>query len=183
MTRSPLYPDEARMGEVFALLERRIEDRYGIPVVIRDVPDPFTGDLDGAEIFIDYQNNVEEALFILVHLFGHTVQWNLDEQAREIGGKVEANPTEERLAELERYEQEACRYSLQLLHDAGVHDLDAWLADFSRCDFAYLRHFYRTGEKRPFRSFWTTGTPLLAPLPIPHFAPTRWLSRSDGIVV
>lgn len=183
MKRSAHYPNDERMRQVFNLLERRIEDRWGVPVVIRDVPDPFTGDLDGAEIAVDHDLEVEDALFILVHLFGHTVQWNLDAAAREIGGAVEADPSDERLAALEAYECEACRYSLTLLHQAGIEDFDQWLADFSRCDFAYLRHFYKTGEKRPFRSFWTEGTPLLEPLAIPAFEPTRWLARSDGIVV
>ncbi|MDY7096231.1 MAG: hypothetical protein SX243_24920 [Acidobacteriota bacterium] len=183
MPKSDPYPSEDRMRQVFDLLERRVEERWGIPVVISDVPEPFTGDLDGAHIAIDYANDVEGALFILIHLFGHTVQWNLDPAAREMGSKVEEDPTEERLAELEAYERQACRYSLTLLHEAGVHDLDAWLADFSHCDFAYLRHFYATGEKRPFKSFWQAGQPLLEPLPIPNFQPTRWLARSEGIVV
>jgi type 1 glutamine amidotransferase len=81
------------------------------------------------------------------------------------------------------YEREACRYSLQLLHDAGIHDLDQWISDFAACDGAYLMHFYRTGEKRPFRSFWRDGTPLATPLAIPEFQPVRWLSRHQGTVV
>ncbi|MCB1054806.1 MAG: hypothetical protein KDD11_04750 [Acidobacteria bacterium] len=183
MTRPASYPDDERMRRVFNILERRIEERWGVPVLIRDVPDPFTGDLDGAEIAVDHDLEIEDALFILVHLFGHTVQWNLSAEARDIGGAVEANPSDERLAALEAYEREACRYSLTLLHEAGVHDFDQWLADFSHCDFAYLAHFYRTGEKRPFRSFWRNGTPILSPLPLPAFHPTRWVARSDGVVI
>ena len=61
--------------------------------------------------------------------------------------------------------------------------MDQWVADFAVCDFAYLRHFYKTGEKRSFRSFWKDGQPLLEPLPIPEFCPMRWLSRYQGIVV
>jgi len=37
----------------FDRLERHIEDRYGIPVVISDVLDPNTGDFDGASIKVD----------------------------------------------------------------------------------------------------------------------------------
>ena len=183
MNQPDLYPDEPRMLEVFNLLEREIEDRWGIPVVLSDVPHPFTGDLDGAEIAIDFENEIEDALFILIHLFGHTVQWNTDPAAREIDRAVEEDPSDQRLADLERYEVEACRYSLQLLHDAGVHDFDGWLADFSRCDFAYLRHFYKTGQKLPFRGFWKRGTPTMEPLAIPSFQPTKWKTRSEGIVV
>lgn len=176
-------PSEERFREVFDVLERHIETRYGVPVVIGDVADPFTGDLDGAEIRVDYDQSVEDALFIIAHLFGHTVQWNLTERARVIGSVVQANPSPELLDELEAYEREACGYSLTLFHDCGVFDLDQWLADFAACDFAYLRHFYATKDKAPFRSFWKDGTPLLEPRPIPPFHPTSWHSRWQGIVV
>lgn len=174
---------EARFREVFDCVERRLEERYGIPVVISDVPSPFTGDLDGAEIRIDYDVSYEEATFILVHLFGHTVQWNVSDEARTLGSRLYRNPTESELAALQAYETEACRYSLQLFREMGVHDLDQWLSDFAACDFAYLRHYYVTGERRPFRSFWKDGQPLLTPLPIPPFRPTRWISRWEGIVI
>lgn len=178
------YPSEARFREVFNQIEAYIERRYEIPVVIRDVTDPFTGDLDGARIEVDYDQSCEDALFIIAHLFGHTVQWNSDPRARVVGtAKVMPNPPEEFLAELSDYERTACRYTLQLFHDAGVHDLDQWTADFAACDSAYLMHFYRTGEKRPFRSFWQSGMPLIEPLPIPSFQPTRWVSRADGVVI
>jgi hypothetical protein len=104
-------------------------------------------------------------------------------RAREIGTAVAAAPSPALLEELEAYEREACRYSATLLHSAGIRDLDAWLADFAACDFAYLRHFYRTQQKLPFRSFWKGGQPLLEPLAIPPFHPTRWVSRWNGIVV
>lgn len=178
-----LYPGPERMREVFNLLEAHIERRWGIPVRVNDVPEPFTGDLDGAEIHIDHANEIEDALFILVHLFGHTVQWNTDPHAREHGTKAREEPSEERIAALHEYERECCEYSLQLLHECGVHDLDQWLADFASCDFDYLAHFYRTGEKRPFRSFWRSGRPLLEPRPIPDFTPTRWTGRWSGVVV
>jgi hypothetical protein len=93
------------------------------------------------------------------------------------------NPSEELLAELEQYEREACRYSIQLFHEAGVHDLDQWLSDFAACDFAYLRNFYLTGKKGRFDSFWKDDRPLLEPLAIPPFQPTRWISRWSGTVI
>jgi hypothetical protein len=178
-----MRPGDDRLREVFNTLEPYIERRYGVPVIINDVPDPFSGDLDGSEIHVDYDVDVENAVFIIAHLFGHTVQWNLSEYNRRIGYEVQQNPSEEKLAELEAYEREACRYSLQLFHDADVYDLDQWVADFAACDFAYLRHFYKTGEKRPFRRFWKDGQPLLEPLAIPEFYPTRWIARWQGIVV
>ncbi len=176
--------DPARLKEVFDKIERLVEDRWGIPVRINDVPNPFTGDLDGEQIHVDFDLEVEDALFILVHLFGHTVQWNVSDEARAIGMRRPGESwTDFQLAEASGYEQAAARYSLQLLHEAGVYDLDQWLSDFSACDIAYLMHFYRTGEKREVTSFWVDGTPVLAPVAIPDFQPTRWLSRFDGTVI
>ena len=172
-----------RFRAAFAIVERIIEDRYEIPIRVSDVPNPFTGDLDGAEIQVDYDEDIESALFIIVHLFGHTVQWNTSEEAREIGHRLYPNPSDEMVKRLYAYELEACRYSLQLFHDAGVRDLDGWLSDYSHCDFAYLLDQYRTGVKKPFKSFWKDDTPLLEPKPIPRFQPTRWIARADGIVV
>ena len=84
MTAHP-YPDSARCQAVFNQVEKLIESRYGIPVRVGDVYDPFTGDLDGEQIQIDHDIDAEEALFILVHLFGHTVQWSLSERGRTLG--------------------------------------------------------------------------------------------------
>ncbi len=172
------------MRAVFDLIENTVEKRWGIPVRIADVPSPFTGDLDGASIAIDHDNDIENALFILVHLFGHTVQWNTSLRARQIGTR---RPTETwtpaELCELAAYEIEACQLSLALLHSVGVTDLDQWLSDFAACDAAYLMHFYSTGEKRPFREFWKAHSNLLQPSEIPDFSPISWISRFDGIVV
>jgi hypothetical protein len=185
-----MYPHpelEPRFAKVFDLVQTHLENTYGIPVIITDVANPFTGDLDGAEIRVDYDLSAEESLFILIHLFGHTVQWNLSAAAREIGmdGVLGERPGEDKLAQLSlsAYEHEACAYSLQLLHRLGVDDLDQWLADFSACDLRYLMHFYRTGEKRPFFEFWQDDAPRVAPQPIPYFHPEKWVWRADGIVV
>ena len=172
----------ARFRDAFNLVERYIEKQYGLPVVITDVPDPFTGDLDASSILVDYDLDAEEALFILVHLFGHTVQWNVNPNDRALGLLEVRNPSAELLASLARYEVDAARYSLQLFHEAGVRDLDQWLADFAACDIAYLMHFYRTGEKRPFRSFWVDGARRLTPLAIPSFQPTKWVTRSGTVI-
>ncbi|MEZ4367507.1 MAG: hypothetical protein R2939_14710 [Kofleriaceae bacterium] len=180
---TPARPTDDRLREVYDLVCARIEDRWGIPVVIADVPTPFTGDLDGAEIKVDHDNDLENALFIVIHLFGHTVQWNVSPRAREIGLANRTDYAEHELAEVEAYERTACAYSLQLLHDCGVFDLDPWVSDFAACDAAYLMHFYRTGEKREFREFWRDGAPLVTPLPVPDFTPQKWLSRWNGIVL
>ena len=177
-------PGDDRLREVFNILEAHIENRYNVPVRIRDVPDPFSGDLDGSEIHVDYDEDIESAVFIIAHLFGHTVQWNVCEESREIGYTIKADPTEEWLEKLVKYETDACRYSLQLFHEAGVRDMDQWLCDYSACDLRYLLHFYRSGgERLPFKSFWEEGADKLEPLAIPEFQPSRWVTRFQGIVV
>jgi hypothetical protein len=178
-----MTPTPERLREVFDRIEPMIEQRWGIPVQITDVPHPFTGDLDGQLIQVDHDIPIDEAVFILVHLFGHTVQWNVSEAARAIGAVKRETWNEDELAQLMRYEEEACGYSLQLLHDAGINDLDQWISDFAACDQAYLLHFYKTGEKKPFRELWRDNARLIAPLPIPDFQPARWISRYDGTVV
>lgn len=176
-------PTDERLIEVFNNVEPYIEGRYGVRVVISDVVAPFTGDFDGAEIRVDHDVELADAVFIIVHLFGHTVQWCTSESARELASIPVVNPPEELLARLEVYEREACQYSIQLFHDAGVHDLDQWLSNFAACDLAYLKHFYVTGTKGDFMSFWRDGQELLSPLPIPEFHPTRWISRWEGVVI
>ena len=42
------YASEDRFREAFNTVEAYIERRYDLPVVISDVTDPYTGDLDGA---------------------------------------------------------------------------------------------------------------------------------------
>jgi hypothetical protein len=177
-----MKPDDDRFRRAFNHVERYVEHRYNLPVVITDVPEPFTGDLDGKSIFVDYDLDAEEALFILVHLFGHTVQWNVSPADRELGLLDVKNASDELLAALERYEVDAARYSLQLFHEAGVRDLDQWLANFAACDIAYLMHFYRTGEKKPFRAFWVEGAPVLSPLEIPSFQPSKWVTRGGTVI-
>lgn len=174
---------DQRLLDVFNTLERHIEDRYGIKVVVNDVADPFTGDLNGAEIHLEFDQEIEGAAFSLIHLFGHTVQWNTSERARVIADEAQRNPSVEILDELETYEREACCLSLQLLHEAGVHDLDQWVSDFAACDFRYLRHFYTTGEKVPFVSLWEFDQPRLQPVQIPAFDPQVLSGRLSGVVV
>lgn len=165
-----------------ARVEGRIEHRYGIRIVTRDIPDPLTGDLDGAEIHVDYSLNPEQRLFLLAHLFGHTVQWNLDPSSFAIG-QLQVPVSDELLQPLLEYELQAARFGLALLREAGVEDADQWFSDYSACDQAYLSHFYRTGEKKDFRSCWKDGTPRLNPQKPPVFTPVKHPSRMDGIVI
>lgn len=171
--------EELQLKQAFDRVERLVEDRYGLPVVISDVLDPNTGDFDGVAIKLDYQNELDVALFVLAHLFGHTAQWATDARLRELGTRYGVErPPPELFEEIRRYERDASRIALTLFHEAGVTGLDQWLADWAAADWGFLEHFYRTGERVDFRRFFQAGAgPALDPIPIPAFVPERWVSR------
>jgi len=174
---------EIRFDEYSARAQKHLETFYGIRVVTRDIPDPLTGDLDGAEIHIDYAVTPEQRLFLLAHLFGHTIQWNVNAASFELGRRYQPPVNEDLIPAIIAYEREAACYGLAMLHQIGITDIDQWFCDYTACDQAYLLHFYRTGEKRDFRSFWANRAPLIEARPIPCFTPTRRVFRMDGIVI
>lgn len=172
-----------RFAQYAAQLEARIQHVYGILIVTRDIPDPLTGDLNGSEIHIDCAVTPEERLFLLAHLFGHTVQWNAVPGAFELGGPRRPPVPEEDLPALIEYERNAARYAIGLFHELGITDMDQWLSDYAACDEAYLRHYYRTAQRKEFAGFWKDNVPLVKALPIPAFTPVKRAWRSDGIVI
>jgi hypothetical protein len=164
-------------------VQQHIEKAYGIRIITRDIPDPLTGDLNGAEIHIDDAVTPEQRLFLLAHLFGHTVQWNVNPEAYDIGQPRKPPVSADCLPLLMDYEREAAAYALGLLHELGITQTDQWFADYAACDAAYLWHFYVTAEKREFLSFWRAGNPLVQAKPVPPFVPAMRSFRSDGIVI
>ncbi len=183
MAEPSTAPSAERSADLVERASALIRRRFAVEVRFVDEPLAFLGDLDGAEIRLQKRGDPAAKLFTLAHLFGHTVQWSLSERARSLGGKAAGCYTAAELAEIEAYEREASRYALALLHELGIRDLDAWLSDFAACDLAYLRHFYRTGERLPPAAFWRDGQLLLVPLAIPGFTPRRYKFRWDGVVV
>lgn len=178
-----IEPTQQRFEEALALLKSRVEDHYGINVRSVDVAAPFSGDLDGREIRLDPEFGVELMVFNLVHLFGHTVQWNLLGRVPDIGTKPPGQYSAADLEEVTSYERDASRYGQALLHETGIRDLDQWLADLSASDITYLEHYYTTGIKGSLADFRKTSQPLLAPLRIPEFKPQRLSFRTDGVVI
>lgn len=170
-------------AEYAARVQEHLERDWGIPVVTRDIPDPLTGDLDGAEIDVDYAITPELRLFLLGHLFGHTVQWNVNESAFDLGRQYKPPVDEKLFPEVLAYEGEAARYGLSLLHRVGITDVDQWFSNYTAADQSYLLHFYRTGDKGEFKNFWREGAPLIEPKPIPEFKPKKRVFRMDGVVI
>ena len=176
-------PSSTEFRDAGSAVTRHLQARYGVSVELAGIEPPLKGDLDGRRILVADHNTDEERVFLVAHLFGHTVQWNVSSELRRLGMTMPLKPTSVELDALEAYEREACQYSQQAIHEAGVSGLDRWLADYSACDVAFLRHFFTTGERRAFRDFWTPGQPLIEPLAIPPFTPTRWRRRDQAIVL
>ena len=169
--------NDVSLKAVFRRARTAIESEYGIAVAICDVLDPNTGSFDGARIEIDFACDLEMSLFVLIHLFGHTVQWNLHPPYRTIDQRVKVGADSATIAEAMRYEKEASRYGIQLLHQCGVHQLDQWVSDWWASDWSYLSHYYRTGILGDWKDFrGATSTPL-EPVPIPPFTPHAWFVR------
>jgi hypothetical protein len=164
------------LKDAFRRARAQIET-YGVRVYIGDVKDPNTGIFDGTEIGVDYANDLEMSLFVLVHLFGHTVQWNTVPAYRTIDTRVKPGAPPEVIDEARAYEHNASRYGLSLLHAAGVADRDQWISDWWASDWKYLSTYYATGKLPEWKSCRSTGHALLEPLPIPPFTPHRFYTR------
>jgi len=149
--------------------------------------DPFfKGDLDGKRIFIGDHLHAEEKLFSLVHLAGHSVQWNINELLRNLGSELYLHPDDKLLKKLQTYEWQANCYGLAILHNAGIFNLDKWLSKKYILDMLYLTHFYKTGKKLKRITKLAKAYPFkrkLTVIPIPSFIPAAGERTRNGLVI
>ena len=167
----------------FKHINEHIQQTHGILTSFASLEYPITADSDGLEIKLNEEMNKETSLFVLLHFFGHIVQWNTSEELRKFA-LIDFGPNsmnEKVLAKIQKYEQDASRYGVKLLHNAGIFTLDQWLSDWFAADWTYLQKLYATGgEPDPFTvkdRFMTYGAQLLTPLEIPEFTLKRGQSR------
>jgi len=141
--------------------------KHGFAIEYRDLEPPRTGIFDGRRIVIDPDVGFEMQCFLLLHLFGHSVQW----VAPSIAHKLEAlQYTPEKAAfmkVLQAYEMEAAGFALQLLHERGVTNQDRWFSDFVHTDWRYVERYYERDMLPPWDECVVSGGPLIAPQPIP----------------
>lgn len=162
---------EFEFKKVAVLATNHIERTYGLRVVWRDLPDGVTGDLDGEEIVLDTENDPETELYVLLHLFGHTTQWNTDPALRRLGYERPIHASPEKMQQIHEYEQCASRIGLTLLNEIGHGELREWLSRFFEADWSFLQVLYTSGEHTPMEVQWDCPCELLAPLPVPAFVP------------
>src|SRR5687767_8716686 len=98
--------------------------KYGFVIEYRDLEAPRTGIFDGLRISIDPDVDFEMQCFILLHLFGHSVQWTAPSLAGKLAALKDSNDKVVFMRALHDYEFEAARFGMQLMREIGVRDLD-----------------------------------------------------------
>jgi len=153
-------------------------------VIVDDTNQNFYGDLDGASVYIGESLDWEIKLFTMIHLGAHNYQWAGSGRFAEIGSQLFYKPDEDLVQELLAYEEEAASISISLLHELGIHHLDQWFTQHSRCDLAYLDHYYHTGEVKSLKDFWKEEVEPLKEVSLPavnNFR--RRVKVQSGVVV
>lgn len=142
--------------------------RYGFTIELADLEKPKTGTFDGLTIRVDALLSLEMQCFILLHLFGHSVQWVAPSLADVLTGIQSNADLENFLVALKAYEQQAAQLGLALLHEMDVTDLDQWLTDSAETDWRYVERYYREGVIPQWDDCVVMGQPLFKPLAIPE---------------
>jgi hypothetical protein len=141
--------------------------KYGFAIEYRDLEPPRTGIFDGLRIVLDPDVDFEMQCFILLHLFGHSVQWVAPSLQHKLEALQHTPDRDAFMGVLQGYEFEAARYGRQLMAEAGADDLDQWYSDFVGTDWKYVERYYQTYALPPWQDCIVQGQPLIDPLPIP----------------
>ncbi|HEY2416246.1 MAG TPA: hypothetical protein VGI40_28655 [Pirellulaceae bacterium] len=141
--------------------------KRGFAIEYRDLEPPRTGIFDGLKIVIDPDVDFEMQCFVLLHLFGHSVQWVAPSLVHKLDALQNTADKDRFLRVLHDYEHEAARFGLRLLHELGIHDLDDWFSDFVATDWQYVERYYREDRIPPWRECVTAGAPPVNELEIP----------------
>ena len=128
---------------------------------IRDSLEPDVRIDDDADVGFEMQ------CFLLLHLFGHSVQWVAPSIEHKLEALQHTPDKKEFMRVLEAYEMEAARYALQLLHERGITHQDRWFSDFVHTDWRYVERYYELDALPPWDECVVSGGPLIAAQPIP----------------
>ncbi|MDX1948866.1 MAG: hypothetical protein SFU86_25990 [Pirellulaceae bacterium] len=141
--------------------------KRGFVLEYRDLEPPRTGIFDGLRIVIDPDVGLEMQCFILLHLFGHSVQWVAPSIEQDLDALRHTADKSRFMQALRDYEFAAARFGLRLLHDLGVDDLDGWYSDFVATDWRYVERYYHEDRIPPWEECLVADAPPIAPAPIP----------------
>ena len=147
--------------------------KYGFIIEYRDLEAPRTGIFDGLTISIDPDVDFEMQCFILLHLFGHSVQWTAPSLVGRLASLQDTTDKAVFMRALHDYEYEAARFAMQLLREIGVNDLDQWFSDFVAADWRYVERFYDSGTIPPWDECFAFNEKIVEPLCIPSIEHKR----------
>lgn len=141
--------------------------KYGFAIEYRDLEPPRTGIFDGLRIVIDPDVDFEMQCFILLHLFGHSVQWTAPSLEEKLALLKDTTDKTVFMRVLHDYEFQAARFGMQLMREIGVRGLDQWYSDFVETDWRYVEKYYQTDVIPPWHECLAHDQPLVEPLSIP----------------
>jgi len=141
--------------------------KRGFVLEYRDLEPPRTGIFDGLAIVIDPDVGLEMQCFVLLHLFGHSVQWVAPSLERKLTALQHTSDKAGFLEVLRNYEYEAAEFGMELLCATGIGGLDQWYSDFVATDWRYVERYYREDRIPPWEECIVTGAPLIRPRLIP----------------
>src|SRR4051812_35638801 len=91
---------------IFTTLAKEIQQRYDVDIFHQPLEPKYAGEFNGKYIAVRQDLAPDHALYVLLHLFGHTVQWNTDAELRRVGLYEGSEALDEQLR-IHRYEREA----------------------------------------------------------------------------
>lgn len=147
--------------------------KYGFALQIRDLEPPRTGIFDGLQITLDPDLTFEMHCFVLLHLFGHSVQWVAPSLADRLQPLQTETDPQRFLAVLQAYEYQAAQFGRQLLAECGLDALGPWFSDFVETDWRYVERFYREGRLPAWEACVTPARGPVVALPIPPLVHRR----------
>jgi hypothetical protein len=142
--------------------------KHGFVIELRDLEPPRTGIFDGLRIVLDPDVSFEMQCFLMLHLFGHSVQWVAPSLEHKLADLQHTEDREHFMRVLHAYELEAAGFGMQLMHEAGVTGLDQWYSDFVATDWRYVEGYYQTNQLPEWKSCVVSDCPLVTPAPIPE---------------
>ncbi|MEX0642616.1 MAG: hypothetical protein WD468_07935 [Pirellulales bacterium] len=141
--------------------------KYSFAIEYRDLEPPRTGIFDGLRLVIDPDVAFEMQCFVVLHLFGHSVQWVAPSLEHKLAALQSTSDKQRFMAILQAYEYEAATFGLQLMHEVGIRHLDQWYSDFVETDWRYVERFYAEDRIPPWEECVVRNCRLLEPAAIP----------------
>ena len=142
--------------------------KRGFVIEYRDLEPPRTGIFDGLRIVIDPDVGFEMQCFLLLHLFGHSVQWVAPSLEHKLHELQNTDDRDRFMEVLYRYESDAAGFAMQLLHEVGVTTLDQCFSDFVSTDWRYVERFYQTDRLADWADCVVSGCRVIEPTTIPE---------------